>query len=332
MKNNNGLMLSWIKYHGRSSSLAAVLGIPEVNIYPNVRFTLARYFISFLKTVERIFRTKPDFVVVMQPPIFALLSVLFARTFYRFEIVGDLHTGAFDNPKWTWSLPIVRKILKRFGFALVTNDSLAHELIEAGVDAIVCHDPLSQTTTSAPSPIDNSFNKLRKHEYVLLPLTYAYDEPLEELIAAAYLTPETTWVFTGSAPKGLISSAPDNVFFSGFVTKDEYNFLLENAGVVIAPTTAENTMQRAGYEALCSEVPLITTSTRVLVEYFGEAAIASRCSGKDFSDSVKKLFQNREDYQIKMRELLQEKLEEQRIAMNNIYSRLGLSVDWEGTD
>jgi len=110
-------------------------------------------------------------------------------------------------------------------------------------------------------------------EYILCPLSYANDEPLEELLEAARRTPDLPFVFTGKAPAWVRESAPINVSFPGFVSADEYDRLVRGCLAVVAVTDRDHTMQRAGYEALMEGKPQITAHFSVLREFLESAAV-----------------------------------------------------------
>lgn len=313
------LFISWIRSHGRSSGLSRALDAEELNIYPESRGTLIRYIKSFFITIKHIRSKKPTAVIVMQPPAFAALPVFIARFFGPYKILLDLHTGAFDNPKWKWALPILLKLLPKTGRVIVTNKELAAIVRRYNREPIVLHDLIEPAISNLTGGFDDSdLDSLIQNRYVLLPVTYAYDEPIDELLEAAQIVSDLTWIFTGRAPSNVVSKAPRNVIFPGFVSNNDYIRLLQNATIVVAPTTAENTMQRAGYEALSYCVPLVTTKTKVLMEYFEDAAVYASISGASFAKSVRKASDRQALMKNKLQELYQTKLASQTTAIQDL--------------
>ncbi|MEV4902748.1 glycosyltransferase [Citricoccus sp. NPDC055426] len=229
----------------------------------------------------------------------------------------------FDNPKWTWATALTLRILRRPGnLAIVTNDELADQIKRSGGEAIVLHDLIEVYKDRSSEQLDDADldRQLSNHSFVLVPLTYAYDEPLNELFEAARLTPEVKWAYTGKAPKEVREQAPDNIHFSGFVSKQDYMRLLSRALAVVAPTTSESTMQRAGYEALSASKPLMTTATRVLIDYFGDAAIAAPVTGVGFAQGIRTLLANQGDFTSRMTNLREAKLSDQETALQRLRS------------
>jgi glycosyltransferase involved in cell wall biosynthesis len=108
---------------------------------------------------------------------------------------------------------------------------------------------------------------------VLCPLSYANDEPVSSILQAAAECPELTFILTGKASERIKMSAPANVRFSGYVSAGEYRDLVASSLAVVAMTTRDFTMQRAGYEALMAGKPQVTADFPVLREFLGEAAL-----------------------------------------------------------
>ena len=217
----------------------------------------------------------------MQPPVLALWAVVSA-TRKNTYVIADLHTGVFTDPKWSWAATGTLRLLRKHKrAAIVTNESLARRCRSAGVDTYVLDDAVPRRVGSAQDSLQaDALKLLSADEYLLVPLAYAADEPLNEILDAAADDAGRTWVLTGNAPEHVRRKASANVLFSGFVSNDDYNWLAANAGAILACTTEEDTMQRAGYEAVSWERPLVTSATDVLVDYFGDAAVLRSADGR----------------------------------------------------
>lgn len=313
--------ISWIKFHGRSEGIARQIKAKEWTDSGGEGSALARYLKLFPRTVKHIRDTHPEAIVVMQPPIIALFAALAGSFGRQTRIAGDLHTAVFDNPKWTWATSLTLRLLRKPGnLAIVTNAELAKQIEDSGGEALILHDLIEIYDDRGTERLDDKDldTQITGVRFVLVPVTYAYDEPLNELLAAAKMTPEVTWLYTGRAPSWIREEAPSNMKFSGFVGTDDYLRLLSRAAAVVAPTTSESTMQRAGYEALSAGKPLMTTATRVLVEYFGDAVVASSISAEGFASGIRKLLKNPADYGLRMSKLRRMRLEEQESALDRL--------------
>ncbi|MFJ4167905.1 glycosyltransferase [Paenarthrobacter sp. NPDC089714] len=269
------VFVSWIDFHGRSEGIARRLGIDEWSDGGGSGPLPLRYLRLWLSTRKFLRQYKPTEVIVMQPPVVALLAVR-AAVGKDVRICGDLHTGTFYDPKWKWASKLVAKLLGAPNLAIVTNQALADQAQDNGAEALVLHD-LIETYPEVGELgefEDVNLAALQAKTYVLVPITYSYDEPLAELAAATHLAPNLVWVFTGRAPESFKTDCnPGNTVFPGFVSRSEYLRLLGHANVLVAPTTEEDTMQRAGYEAMCAGKALITSDTAVLKDFFGTAAL-----------------------------------------------------------
>lgn len=310
----SAVFVSWIGHHGRSAAIASALGAEQHFLTGGSGPAPLRYVRAALDTRRLLRRSvdRPTAALVMLPPTPALLSVALSRR--NLPVAGDLHSGVFNDPKWSWALKLTLRILKRRGIAVVTNESLARRCRQHGVETIVLHDMIENFDEALPeAPLG-----LEAQRYVLFPVTYAPDEPIDAVLAAAAACPDVTFVLTGRAPEQVRSSAPSNVIFPGFVSQAEFLALLRNAGAIAALTTREDTMQRAGYEALSAGVPLIASSTRVLREYFEDSAVFTDSTAQGLQTAVTEVFQERARRVEQVRQLKSRRQTEQGAALEKL--------------
>jgi len=317
MQEKNPVFVSWIDFHGRSEGIARRLGIEEWADGGGSGPLPVRYARLWAATWKYLRRVKPTEVIVMQPPVVALLAVR-AAVGRNVRICGDLHTGTFYDPKWKWSTRLVMKLLKAPNISIVTNDALAVKVRELGSEAVVLHDLIeSYQPADELGPFeDPALETLTERSYVLVPITYSYDEPLEELAAATHRTPGVTWVFTGRAPASFVEQCDAaNTVFPGFVSREEYLRLLAHANVLLAPTTEEDTMQRAGYEAMCAGKALVTSDTAVLREFFADAALTVPPQAARFASAVARAAEEQKHFESRMKDLKVRREQEQEEAL-----------------
>lgn len=304
------LFVSWIRHHGRSAAIANKVGAHAKYVTGGTGPAVLRYARAAGQTLT-VLRDQKDLttVLLMLPPFPALLAAAVARR--DIKIGGDLHSGVFNDRKWSWALQPTLAILKRRGIAIVTNEALAEVCRRRGVETVVLHDILEDFT----GPLPTAPRGLRQASYVLFPVAYAADEPLDAVLEAASLLPEQVFVLTGNAPQNLRSTAPENVVFTGFVSNAEFEALLRCAGAIAALTTRENTMQRAGYEALSASLPLIVSPTAVLREYFGDAAAYAKPTAGSIREAVTEVMESRGAWISKMDSLKTLRQREQHSAL-----------------
>lgn len=319
MQTNESLLsINWVDHHRRSAELAGALGVRPHFIRSDSRLLPVRYLRQWLLT-RRLLAARPNAVIVMQPPVLSL-ACAYLHTTRSTIIIGDLHTGTFRDPRWKWSAPIVLAVLKKRGFAVVPNENLADLCRDAGVPVVVSHGYITPFDQSAHLVLPRNVRADRP--FVLVPLAFAYDEPIDEILEAARQTPELTWVLTGKAPKSVVASAPENVILTGYVSKEEYSGLRATATVVLAATTAEGTMQSAGYEALAAGSPLVTSPTKVLTDYFGDAALYAAAEASSIAEQVSHAFGDCHTLANRMVDLRQKRIAEQDEAIQLIKKRI----------
>jgi hypothetical protein len=306
------LFVSWIDYHGRSAALAAQLQLTPVFVQSRFRNTALRYIDMFLGTIRLIRRAQPGTVVVMLPPLPALLAVLLAAP-RRARILADLHTGVFLNDRWRWALRPTLFSLRRHA-AIVTNDELVAWCNKAGVRAFPLHDPLAAPLKSGPQCAQ---------EQILVPLSYANDEPIEALLEAVRDAPELTFVLTGRAPADVRVKAPVNVRFSGYVPQSDYTRMVREARAVIALTNRNLTMQRAGYEALELGVPVITSDFAVLRSFFEDAAMYTEPTVDALRETLQAFTGREAELRAASPDVLRRRIREQELQMMAIHDYIG---------
>ncbi len=322
------MFISWIKYHGRSADLARALSMDAVFIEGGSGNPIRRYLRQWQRTRAAIRDARPGSIIVMQPPLPALLAVISSARGRQAQVIGDLHTGALEDPKWRWAAGTILRILKRRGFAIVTNAPLAERVRKAGVETVVLHDLIPSWPADLSETFDDAtLADLTSETFVLVPLAYANDEPVDALLQAARAAPGVRWVLTGKAPARVREAAPSTIRFTGYVTNEDYARLVHRAAVIAALTTREFTMQRVGYEALGAGRALITGDTRTLRDYFGASALYVRPDAESIAQGAEQALANRDTLAAAMAELREAKVEEEREGLAQLRAAVQLNSD-----
>lgn len=305
-----GHIVSWIHHHGRSAALARYLGLDPVWApgWSRRRPVLIRYAAAALATLRALALTRGP-LVVMLPPLPALGVALLSRIGRPTRLVADMHSGVFLDPKWRPVTGLTLRLLQGHA-AIVTNESQASICRRAGIRTFVLDDPLVPPDTPAAGDGVGT--------YVLVVLSWAYDEPVSEILAAASGRPDVTFVLSGSAPEAARRTAPDNVVFSGFVPAEEFVRLLRGSSLVMAMTTDPDTMQRGAYEALEHIVPVVTSDTQVLRAYFRDAAVYAVPTADSIRVAVGEALARGHELRRRLHGLREEKLLEQERALEAI--------------
>jgi glycosyltransferase involved in cell wall biosynthesis len=252
--------VAWAPYSRRSEMYARELGASLHCIH---------YLLQAFATLRTLYRERPAAVHVQNPPnVCALVVHWYCRsTGARFVI--EHHSAAFD-PAWRWLEPLTRYVVRRAKVNIVTDRHWA-ELVESwGGNALVMHDPFLDLPEGRPYPLRPGFN-------VAFLSTFADDEPVAEVLAAARDMPDINFYVTGDERKRLargLIDASDNVVFTGFLDSNgEYLGLLRGADAAMVLTTRDHTLQLAGCEALAVGTPLITSDFEYLRQLFPGATV-----------------------------------------------------------
>ncbi len=306
------MFLSWIRYHGRSAALSEALGLPAVWL-PREGPAPWAYLKNAARTFREVRQRRPAVIGLMLPPLPALIAVLLAHP-RRTKVLADLHSGVFLNPRWRWCLGITLHLLARGHCAVVTNEELAAVCRGAGVRTFVLHDLLTAPAGQAPSRTPSAGTR----SLIVVPLSYANDEPVEQILQAATLLPDVQFALTGDAPARFRARALQNLSFTGRLDFASYTALLRSSDAVLALTTRDLTMQRAGYEALQAGVPVITSAFTPLRRYFGSAAVFTEPTPHAISDAVQTALRDNELLRARAGEVLRERLVDQATAFNEL--------------
>ena len=310
------IFISWVRFHRRSQGIADALGIDSHYIYSATGGALRRYASQTRDTARILRQTRPATVILMQPPVSALLVLRVLTLFRKTRIIGDLHSGAFLDPKWRWATGLTLWLLRGRHGAIVTNEPLARIARERSVRTLVLHDLVHPT--SANSEASGVVGNEADRPVVLVPLAYANDEPVKEILAAARQVDNATWVLTGKAPNSVRDQAPPNVRFSGYVTNEEYDSLLHHAAVAVALTTRDYTMQCVGYEAMSAAKPLVTSNTESLREFFGRSAVYAEPTAAAISSAVQEALRRRTELEDLMTDSRNRQVTEQTKALEEL--------------
>lgn len=301
------VFISWTRENGRSKDLAEALGADLHGIYPSGNL-LVRYFKSSIHTYRLLRKLSPQASsFIMLPPMPLAIVAKIARGRHASKNIFDLHTGFFHDPKWRWLSGVSLRAM-RGSTAIVTNENLVRICAKAGVESITLHDVLKPAAS----------NGKRVGAGVVCPVSYSNDEPIDAILKAAGELPDTKWILTGRAPASVVEKAPANIEFTGFVSDDEYDRLISEAGVVLALTNRKDTMQRAGYEAILRGVPVVTSDFDVLRDFFEDSAVYVAAGESDLASQVAAALDSRDALAERGRGVLNRRIQEQTDALEKI--------------
>jgi glycosyltransferase involved in cell wall biosynthesis len=279
----------WITWEvtRRSRGLSSALGaqLHEINIKGN---RLVRYWRSILETLRILRRSRGALVFVQSPSIvLANLATSVARR-YGVTVIVDAHNGGimpFEGraPILRW---LAERSLRNADLVIVTNRALADAVSALGAKAFVLTDPMPNWPASPPAAM-----ALSGPRRIVAICTWASDEPVAELIAAASFLPAEYELSITGRPKLSESqrgALPKNVRLTGFVSEADYLSLLRNADVVVDLTTRENCLVCGAYEAIAMHKALVVSDTAALRELLADAAEYCRNDAREVADAIRR--------------------------------------------
>jgi glycosyltransferase involved in cell wall biosynthesis len=163
--------------------------------------------------------------------------------------------------------------------------------------------------------------KLAGKHNVLFVNSFAPDEPLEEIVQVAESFTDIYFYITGDlskAPRKIVGDAPKNVFFTDFVSYEEYIRLMTSVDGVLCFTTRDHTLLSGGEEALFMGKPLLTFDFSFLRSFFNLGTVFVNTNTDAIRKGVIDLIQNRKQLSNEMTELRKIKLKTWKKDLANL--------------
>lgn len=229
-----------------------------------------KYLLQATITWALLIARRPSAVYVIISPTFAALAVYLYCLVARVPYVMDVHGHSLTSRKWAWTIPL-QKFLARRALATLVDQRLYKETFDA------CG---ALTVVLERSPASFDLGRLTRrsapHFSVTLVSIFGADEPVATVVEAARLLPDVRFAITGDtkrADPALLSGAPPNVSFTGYLYGDAYLNLLYSSGAVMTLTTEPYSLVSGGIESMALGRPTILSNQPVLVDYFTSGAV-----------------------------------------------------------
>jgi glycosyltransferase involved in cell wall biosynthesis len=228
------------------------------------------------------------------------------------------------SPLWTRPQWLYRRLARRAMATIVTNEHFAGIIRSWGGRALVVQD--------IPAEFPEGDYHREDAFTVAVVNTFAEDEPLGEVLAAARDLEDVTFLVTGD-PQRVVAALPENVRFTGFLPDPDYYGLLRSSDAVMCLTTRDHTMQRGACEALSLGKPIITSDWPILSDYFSLGTVHVDNSTRGIRDGVVEMRRGLREYQRGIVELHERQLhqwEEARMALLGLLAGPGDGHEHEG--
>jgi len=260
-----------------------------------------KYIIQIWQTLWLLLRERPRVVLVMVPPIFAVLPVYLYCKLTGSRFTTDNHTAAFTMKRWQ-RLKFLHGWLEKYAACnIVTNDKLLHLQRTWGVPAeknfLIGDLPVQFSKIETPPFLNHSENGKPNNGFFAVTAVCSFnpDEPLDNILQAAAELPEINFYCTGKlkdAPSKILERKPKNVMFTDFLSVPHYAGLLKGSHGVMVLTTRDLTMQRGAYEAMALGTPIITSDWPILRNTFANGSLFVDNSSQSIVQAVRQLQTN----------------------------------------
>lgn len=267
-----------------------------------------KYPFLFLKSLSFLKDQKADTVICQAPPIFCPMAAMAYKLFFnrKANVLIDLHSAALEKP-WSHLKPLNTAVMKRAAAVMVSNhEARDYVLEENNVEAIVLEDRVPD--------LDGAYKTAERKDdatlKIAVPSSFAYDEPVAEILYAAAALRDAKFYLTGDSSRlgrELLEKKTDNVIFTGFLKKEEYVGLLRDSDAVMALTTRDRTLLSGGYDAIALQKPLITSNWGPLRRYFDKGTIHVDNSASEIVTAVQTVRQRKGELERQMALLKEEK-------------------------
>ncbi len=238
------------------------------------------YLRALVQTIAVLKRQRPPVVWVQLPQVPALWAALLYRALFfpATKIVADCHNAQLRAP---WSrFPLAQWSLSRADVILVHNEAMFEQAKVIGwpINKVhVLEDVPPVLSDVKPTGLAKSQIDAPK-PWVVFPGSFAADEPIAEVMEAARLAPDLTFIITGRPERAArnghdISQLPSNMRLPGFLSIEVFDDLLREADVVLGLTREEGIQLSVCNEALGFRRPLVTSDTAILRQLFSDAAV-----------------------------------------------------------
>lgn len=283
---NRCLWLSWDNSR-RSNELSRSLGVRLYVVRSGLPYLLRSVVLS-IRTLFLLARRRPRLLVVQNPSMVLAGLTCLVRGLFGYRLVVNRHSTFYESEwgnqsiKWRLFHWLSRYTVRCANLTVVTNDELARLVAAWGGLAFVLPDklPVLAMATAAARG---------ERAQVVFASSHDTDEPVREVFEAASMIPEVEIHVTGdaSASRARYSRliAP-NVHFTGYLPEPAYQSLLASADIIMALTTAPNTLLCCAYEAVSLAKPFIISDQEVLTRYFYKGRVVSDNTPEGIADAI----------------------------------------------
>lgn len=299
---NKSIYIAWIAFQRRQESFKSLFPLECFYFRVNRRNIFTKvfsYIFNFIETIHVVLRERPQTVLIQLPQTPALLAVQVAKFISRRSIyvVADCHNAMF-RPPWL-NYPLTIKLLSGADSVFVHNAgvlSTARRVL--GENCAIHVVPDAPATFHNPAVVSAQELGTKPFKFtVLFPASWAPDEPILELVNAFNDIQEVRLLITGKPKMSVFEGhkIPPNVFFTGYLPREEFESILLQSDCLAALTKLENVQLSVCGEAIGAGIPFVCSDTELLRYMYSDCAVFSKNSSIELKRSINQLFSNYEE-------------------------------------
>ncbi len=310
---NKVLVIAWREHLDRATMFAKHFDAEMVHIsYMPFRsnpqwFVPIRYLVQWLMAWKVLFRKRPRYVHVTNPPFIAAFNVWLYCVLTGAKYIMDTHSPALFSQKWGWTLPMQRFVAKRAAMNIVDQDRFKALFESWGAKATILTKPPG---TPVRVPESDVAPEEASQYPVMVVNTFAPDEPVQPVLDAARALPEVKFYVTGNtqlAGSAMIASAPENVVFTGFLGREDYWKTMSASRAVIVLTTYPYSLLGGAQDGMVLGIPLILSHQPSLTDYFTKGAVFIENTADGIIKGIEEIRQQETTLKHQIQELAVEK-------------------------
>ena len=308
------VFVAWSRLSRRTRDIVRVLGI-DLLFIPDP----PPYLRAWGETPRKLMELKPDVVIVQLPQGPLLYRVFQLRGRLGYRVIADTHSGflvPFDWKGWILNKPFNR-LLGKTDTVLVHNEPIKEIAMKYTDMVEVIYDPLP--TVDVKDSIE------LKDNTILLPASWAPDEPIDEIIDSyrrnRLYEKGYRLIITGDYSRGKKRTVEKagktpGVELTGYLTDEDYYRLVKSVDIILGVTRKEYIMLSAIWDSVKYDKPFIAPRTRTISTTIGENYpclysntdeiwnLIEQCTPQNVSKYIQELRQKSRKSMTKLREII----------------------------
>jgi glycosyltransferase involved in cell wall biosynthesis len=306
---NTRVSIAWVAYQRRAESLAKYFDLDIYYIHykweeKSKYYKPLSYIFKLAETLKILFNTRAKIIFVQIAPTLPLYPIVLYCKLKKAIFIADCHNTTFYDSVWI-KLPLAKKFLYKANTVFVHNEDILEKVKNWNLPVFLLRDPIPEIKVN--DTIENIANiEIKKRQYVIIPGSFASDEPVQELFDAMRLLPDVlfacTW-FAERMPKDQQKCLPPNLCLTGFLNEQDFNAFYANANAAIVLTTREGTQPSGAAESIALNVPLVVSDIATTRRLYSDAPVFVTSNAISIAEGVRFALDNAQSLKEKLNSL-----------------------------